>query len=125
MAGRVVRQGWEGWSISWRDVSRSERMVGWVPLGWDEVAGSFLVRWAFLTTGTPTQPSGGGESVADVAARGAAVFAELEAAHTDKHILLVAHGDTLSILTAVAKGTALGGHRDHAQDTGELRRLTV
>ena len=74
------------------------------------------------------RPPGGGESVRDVAARAAALFARLEAElgppnpHPTR-VLLVAHGDTLSIATAVAKGADLGQHRAHAQETGELRRL--
>ena len=64
-----------------------------------------------------------GESVVDVAARLRDLFARLEAAHSGKNILLVAHGDTLSIATAVARGGGLGKHREHAQDTGELRKL--
>lgn len=64
-----------------------------------------------------------GESVVDVAARLRALFAQLEAKYSNKNILLVAHGDTLSIATAVARGGGLGRHREHAQDTGELRKL--
>ena len=64
-----------------------------------------------------------GESVVDGAARLRGLFARLEAAHSGKNILLVAHGDTLSIATAVARGGGLGRHREHAQDTGELRKL--
>lgn len=64
-----------------------------------------------------------GESVVDVARRLRGLFAELEAKYSDKNILLVSHGDTLSIATAVAKGGGLGRHREHAQETGELRKL--
>lgn len=64
-----------------------------------------------------------GESVVDVAARLRALFARLEATYSNKNVLLVAHGDTLSIATAVARGGGLGRHREHAQDTGELRKL--
>ena len=79
-------------------------------------------------------PPGGGESVRDVAVRAAALFARLEAelgpvaagsGEGPKRVLLVAHGDTLSIATAVAKGADLAQHRAHAQETGELRRLVV
>lgn len=68
---------------------------------------------------------GGGESVNDVSARIAALFTRLEADHAGRNILLVAHGDTLSIATATAHGGGLEGHRSHAQETGELRRLVV
>ena len=79
-------------------------------------------------------PPGGGESVRDVAVRAAALFERLEAelgpvaagsGEGPKRVLLVAHGDTLSIATAVAKGADLAQHRAHAQETGELRRLVV
>jgi broad specificity phosphatase PhoE len=75
-------------------------------------------------------PPGGGESVRDVAARAAALFSRLEAElgrpnPHPKRVLIVAHGDTLSIATAVAKGADLGRHRDHAQETGQLVRLSV
>ena len=68
---------------------------------------------------------GGGESVDDVSARCASLFSLLEATHTGRNILLVAHGDTLSIATATAVGGGVGGHREWAQETGELRRLVV
>ena len=76
------------------------------------------------------RPPGGGESVLDVAERVAALYARLEEGlgsdgAAPLKILLVAHGDTLSIATAVAKGADLGQHRAHAQETGELRRLVV
>lgn len=76
------------------------------------------------------KPPGGGESVRDVADRVAALFARLESEFGSdgppvKKVLLVAHGDTLSIATAVAKGAELGQHRAHAQETGELRRLVL
>lgn len=64
-----------------------------------------------------------GESVVDVAARLRELFSRLEASNEGKNILLVAHGDTLSIATAVAKGGGLGRHREFAQETGELRKL--
>jgi broad specificity phosphatase PhoE len=48
---------------------------------------------------------------------------ELEARHAGKHVLLVSHGDTLSILQAAFHGAQLGGHRQFALDTAELRRL--
>lgn len=64
-----------------------------------------------------------GESVVDVAGRLRALFEKLESKYENRNILLVAHGDTLSIATAVARGGGLGKHREHAQETGELRKL--
>lgn len=81
--------------------------------------------WEGDAQSTAWAAPGGGESVDDVSARVAALFARLEAAHAGRNILLVAHGDTLSIATATAVGGGLAGHRAHAQETGELRRLVV
>lgn len=53
---------------------------------------------------------GGGESMADVAARLRILVDELRAEFSDgDHVLLVSHGDTLRILLAILDG---GGHRD-------------
>ena len=81
--------------------------------------------WAGDAQSTAWAAPGGGESVADVSRRAAAVFARLETRHKGRNILLVAHGDTLSIATATALGAGLGDHRSFAQETGELRRLVA
>ncbi len=52
-----------------------------------------------------------GESVEDVAMRIGALFRELEARHRGVHILLVSHGDTLSILQATMEGADPRKHR--------------
>ncbi|MFT3889661.1 MAG: histidine phosphatase family protein [Arachnia sp.] len=53
---------------------------------------------------------GGGESMADVAARLRVLIDQLRAEFADTdHVLLVSHGDTLRILLALLDG---GGHRD-------------
>ena len=67
--------------------------------------------------------TGGGESVADVAQRLEHFIQQTEAEHTGKTILLVSHGDTLSILMAVVKGTPLAGNRLYGLQTGELLEL--
>lgn len=67
--------------------------------------------------------AGGGESVTDVARRLAEFLHQLEARHQGDDVVLVAHGDTLSILWAVFRGTPLRCHRDVALQTGELRQL--
>ena len=51
------------------------------------------------------------------------LFSTVEAAHKGKAILLVSHGDTLSILWATVKGLPLGEHRTHGLSTGEVRLL--
>jgi len=71
------------------------------------------------------RPPGGGESVAEVAARVRALLAGLEAEHAGRTLLLVSHGDLLSILVAAAFGSPLREHRRHAFRPGELRRLAM
>lgn len=51
------------------------------------------------------------------------LFKTLEAAHNGRTILLVSHGDTLSILWATVKRLPLSEHRTHGLSTGELRLL--
>jgi broad specificity phosphatase PhoE len=48
---------------------------------------------------------------------------ELEARHSGRAVLLVSHGDTLSITQAAAGGGDLRAHRQHGLGTAELRRL--
>lgn len=65
----------------------------------------------------------GGESVEEVAARLQKLIERLETLHSAKEILLIAHGDTLSIFWAFMRGRPLGSHREVALQTGELRRF--
>lgn len=58
-----------------------------------------------------------------VALRLKSLLERLENAHQGTTVLLVAHGDTLSILTAVAHKTPLGEHSQTMMQTGELRQL--
>ncbi len=58
-----------------------------------------------------------------VSERVKSLFSTLEAAHKGRTILLVSHGDTLSILWATVKGLPLKEHRTHGLRTGELRLL--
>ena len=69
--------------------------------------------------------AGGGESAEDVALRLNRLFQRLEGQHQGRDILLVSHGDTLSILWASMTGLPLQQHRCHGQQTGELRQLQV
>lgn len=48
---------------------------------------------------------------------------ELETAHVQQHVVLVSHGDTLSILQATYHGVPLSQHRRYGLGTAELRRL--
>lgn len=67
--------------------------------------------------------AGGGESVGQVAARTQQLCERLEQCHQGCRIVLVSHGDTLSILWAVFTGGSLLTNRQHGLVTGELRRL--
>lgn len=48
-----------------------------------------------------------------MAERTSGLVSRLEAEHSGRHIVLVSHGDALSILTAALLGTPLGQHRQH------------
>ena len=65
----------------------------------------------------------GGESVDDVAARTLGLLDRLEAQHAGQHIVLVSHGDALSILAAAALGTPLGQHRQHGLPNCGIMRI--
>ncbi|MEW5304221.1 MAG: hypothetical protein WDW36_006847 [Sanguina aurantia] len=84
--------------------------------------------WEHDELSAESHPGGGdGESVKDVAARIQLMFQRLEDEHQQGglNILLVSHGDTLSILQATMTGCGaqLGHHRRFAFETAELRRL--
>lgn len=68
-------------------------------------------------------PGEGGESVEDVAARTAGLVERLEARHSGRHVVLVSHGDALSILAAALLGTGLGGHRRHGLPNCGILRI--
>lgn len=68
-------------------------------------------------------PGEGGESVEDVAARTAGVVRWLEGEHSGRHIVLVSHGDALSILAAALLGTPLGAHWQHGLPNCGILRL--
>ena len=61
----------------------------------------------------------------DVAKRLQSLVDRLEDSYKGKQILLVAHGDTLSILWALVMLRPLENHREVALETGELRRLVT
>ena len=63
--------------------------------------------------------------IVQVSERVKSLFSSIEAAHKGRNILLVSHGDTLSILWATAKGVPLTEHRKHGLSTGELVPLHV
>ena len=71
----------------------------------------------------PSSTYAGGESVDEVAARLHMLIERVERQHQGMEIVLVAHGDTLSILWAYMRGRPLSKHREIALQTGELRAL--
>ncbi|KAL4419357.1 hypothetical protein ABPG77_001584 [Micractinium sp. CCAP 211/92] len=82
--------------------------------------------WERDAASTANRPPGqGGESVEDVAHRTAGLIARLEAQHHGKHIVLVSHGDALSILAAALMSTPLGSHRQHGLPNCGILRIPV
>ena len=65
------------------------------------------------------------ERLEAVAERLRRLFRRLEAAHSGCTVLLVSHGDALSILCTAAKLTPLQRQRRHAFSPGELRELPM
>lgn len=59
----------------------------------------------------------------DVAARTAGLVQQLEQRHSGKHLVLVSHGDALSILAAALLGTPLGEHRRHGLPNCGILRI--
>ena len=68
--------------------------------------------------------AGGGETVEDVAQRLRALLRRIESSHGNSDVLLVSHGDTLSIFAAVALGLDLTINRRYGLDTGQLLKLS-
>ncbi|PNW73560.1 hypothetical protein CHLRE_13g564000v5 [Chlamydomonas reinhardtii] len=79
--------------------------------------------WERDAVSTDTCPGGNGESVSQVSHRIRQLFQRLEQAHSGAVILLVSHGDTLSILQATMLGADTRQHRRFAFETAELRPL--
>jgi len=65
----------------------------------------------------------GGESVEDVVERVDMLLEELESSNCGRDILLVAHGDVLSILWAHVSGNSLQKHWTIELKNCELRKL--
>jgi len=74
--------------------------------------------------GTCAVCAGGGETVEDVAQRLKVLLSRIENSHEDRNVLLVSHGDTLSIFAAVALGLDLKRNRRYGLDTGQLLQLS-
>lgn len=86
-------------------------------------ASHYAATWAQDEKDPGYRPGGDGETVEEVAGRVKKLVETLEQRHSGCHILLVAHGDTLSIGCAALQNTPLTQHRSHAFETAELRRL--
>eukprot|EP00775_Hariotina_reticulata_P007761 gene7761-7960_t len=86
---------------------------------------NYCPAWEGDATDQETKPAGNedGESVAEVSARLQQLFQELESRHSGEHILLVSHGDTLSVLQATFYASPLTQHRHYGLATAELRQL--
>ncbi|KAL4519048.1 hypothetical protein Ndes2526B_g00153 [Nannochloris sp. 'desiccata'] len=69
--------------------------------------------WVNDEKDTAIKPAGGGESVEDVVRRVKAFIDSIEERRRGFTILIVSHGDALSILAAVLLGTDLKKHREH------------
>lgn len=69
--------------------------------------------WADDAKSIHNKPPGDGESVMDTSLRMHSVIQQLEEQFTNKTIIIVSHGDSLSILTATLLGTDLSKHREH------------
>ena len=79
--------------------------------------------WAEDEKDTSSKP-GGGESVEDVAHRlRSFVQGELEEAYKGCHIVLVSHGDSLSILLSILRGGDLRKHRENGMGNCEIVRV--
>eukprot|EP00877_Chromochloris_zofingiensis_P008799 jgi/Chrzof1/4172/Cz14g01200.t1_PGM3[v5.2] len=84
---------------------------------------NYCPAWATDAVDVTSQPGGDGESVLSLSHRIRGLFQELETQHQGQHILLVSHGDTLSILQATVLGAPLGQHRDYGLQTAQLQQL--
>ena len=60
----------------------------------------------------------------DVASRLRAMLSRIESSHRGAEVLLVSHGDTLSIFTAVALSLDLKVNRRYGLDTGQILELS-
>ncbi|GFH16199.1 uncharacterized protein HaLaN_12574, partial [Haematococcus lacustris] len=91
-------------------------------------AGRYEVVWAEDQRDSQHPAGNDGESVVNVAERLKALLQEVEGQHQGCNVLLVAHGDTLSICQALMTsgvGPSLCQHRQHHFNTAELKRVEL
>lgn len=84
---------------------------------------NYELVWADDAKGTHIKPPGDGESVDEVAGRLRAFILEVESKNKGHNVLLVSHGDALSILAAVILGTDLAQHREHGMPNCGILRI--
>ncbi|RMZ55879.1 hypothetical protein APUTEX25_003845 [Auxenochlorella protothecoides] len=75
---------------------------------------SYLAEWSRDAEDTDYKAGGTGESVAEVARRATSLLRRLEDEHSGRSVILVAHGDSISILAAAVLGPGLAHHRQYA-----------
>jgi broad specificity phosphatase PhoE len=74
---------------------------------------SYALVWNEDVKDANAEPPGGGESVFQVAQRVMRFVKSIETHYSDHNIVVVSHGDALSILAAVMLGSDLRQHRQH------------
>lgn len=84
---------------------------------------NYELVWKNDAQGTDIKPPGGGESVDDVAARLLSFIQDLEKKHFGCTIIIVSHGDALSILASVLMKTDLAKHRQHGLPNGGIMEI--
>lgn len=84
---------------------------------------NYHLVWDDDATGTHTKPPGDGESVDEVAVRLKQFIEGIESRHAGHDVLLVSHGDALSILAALMLGKDLGKHREFGLDNCGIMRV--
>ncbi|KAK9801889.1 hypothetical protein WJX73_007472 [Symbiochloris irregularis] len=84
---------------------------------------NYVPVWTQDQASSDYQPPGDGESVAQVAARIWKLCDRIEQEHSGCTVILVSHGDTLSIAWAALTDQSLLDNRKHGLVTGEVRLL--
>jgi broad specificity phosphatase PhoE len=84
---------------------------------------NYAVVWAEDAASIHSAPPGGGESVLEVSTRLMHAIDALEEEHAGCIIVLVSHGDSLSILAAALVDGDLAGHRRHGLPNCGILRI--
>ena len=81
---------------------------------------NYQAVWEVDSISIDSIPEGDGESVRQVAERLKAFVAEVEGCHRDRVVVVVSHGDALSILAAVLLERDLRHHREYGLKNGQI-----